>query len=295
MNLTHLRYIVEVERHGSITKAAAALYMGQPNLSKAIKEMELEIAQAVIATHTNTDHVHCHILVNSCSLSGKRFYDNKKSLRIIRENTNGVCRAFGVTPALNFENKGRSISYYEWTCKKNGVSWKEHIRNAIDSLIPSVSSIDDLLAELERQGYTIKRDKLIYIKALGQQRSVSLWKLGEDYTEESLDARISMIQVFAKPIEKQVDVYKLSKMLAVINKDHISSIGDLEGRILRMKKEYEKSKGEECREKLKEYLDIRDTYNDISKGDYISKLIKEEKLRRENETQKTKKKPNKRR
>ncbi len=43
MNLAHLRYIVEVERHGSITKAAAALYMGQPNLSKAIKEIEQEI------------------------------------------------------------------------------------------------------------------------------------------------------------------------------------------------------------------------------------------------------------
>ncbi|MBR1393386.1 MAG: LysR family transcriptional regulator [Ruminococcus sp.] len=42
MNLTHLKYMVEVERHGSITKAAAALYMGQPNLSKAIKELELE-------------------------------------------------------------------------------------------------------------------------------------------------------------------------------------------------------------------------------------------------------------
>lgn len=26
-------------------------------------------AQAVIATHTNTDHVHCHILVNSYSIS----------------------------------------------------------------------------------------------------------------------------------------------------------------------------------------------------------------------------------
>jgi DNA-binding transcriptional LysR family regulator len=35
--------MVEVERQGSITKAAASLYMGQPNLSKAIKEMEKEI------------------------------------------------------------------------------------------------------------------------------------------------------------------------------------------------------------------------------------------------------------
>ena len=113
-----------------------------------------------------------------------------------------------------------------------------------------------------------------------------MWKLGEDYTEESLNARIGMIQVFAKPIEKQVDVYKLSKMLAVINKDHISSIGDLEGRIMQLRKEYEKSKGEKCREKLREYLYIRDTYNEISKGDYISKLVKEEKLRREQEQKK---------
>lgn len=50
--------MVEVERLGSITKAAAALYMGQPNLSKAIKEMERELgipifkrsAKGVVAT-----------------------------------------------------------------------------------------------------------------------------------------------------------------------------------------------------------------------------------------------------
>lgn len=40
MNLSHLRYIAEVAKTGSITKAAQNLYMGQPNLSKAIKEME---------------------------------------------------------------------------------------------------------------------------------------------------------------------------------------------------------------------------------------------------------------
>jgi hypothetical protein len=213
----------------------------------------------------------------------------------MREVTNGVCRAFGITPALNFENEGRSINYSEWHHKKKGTSWKEHIRNAIDSLIPAVNSFDDLLAELERQGFTIKRDKNILIKAPGQQRSVSLWKLGEDYTDESINSRISMIQVFAKPIENQPDVYRLSEMLSVINKDHILSIGDLEGRILRLRKEYEKSEGKECLKKLKVYLDIRNTYNDISKGDYISKLVKEEKLRRENEKQKPKKKPNKRR
>ena len=262
-----------------------------------VRKMFGDNVQAVIATHVNTDHVHNHILINSYSLTGKRFYDNKASVRKMREITNGVCRAFGVEPALNFENEGRSISYSEWQHKKKGTSWKEHIRQAIDTLIPSVTSFDDLLAELERLGFTVKRDKNILIKAPGQQRSVSLWKLGEDYTKVSIQARIDMLRAFAKPIEKQADVYRLSEMLAVINKDHISSIGDLEGRILRLRKEYEKSESEECLKKLKEYLGIRDTYNDISKGDYISKLVKEEKLRREQEQKKQpqKKKPNKRR
>lgn len=40
MNLLHLKYAVEVEKTRSINKAAENLYMGQPNLSRAIKELE---------------------------------------------------------------------------------------------------------------------------------------------------------------------------------------------------------------------------------------------------------------
>ena len=43
LNLQQLRYVAEVERVGSISRAAKNLYMGQPNLSKAIKELESEI------------------------------------------------------------------------------------------------------------------------------------------------------------------------------------------------------------------------------------------------------------
>lgn len=47
MNLTHLKYAVEVEKTGSITRAADNLFMGQPNLSKAIKELEQQIGIAI--------------------------------------------------------------------------------------------------------------------------------------------------------------------------------------------------------------------------------------------------------
>ncbi len=40
MNILHLKYAIEVEKAKSINKAAENLYMGQPNLSRAIKELE---------------------------------------------------------------------------------------------------------------------------------------------------------------------------------------------------------------------------------------------------------------
>ena len=379
-----------------------------------VRKMFGDEVQVVIATHVDADHIHNHILINSYSLSGKRFYDNRTTLRQVREVTNGIFRAFGITPALSFENKDRSINYFEWQHKKKGTSWKERIRQAIDSLIPAANSVDDLLAQLERQGFTVKQDKHIYIKAPGQQRSVSLWKLGEDYTEESLNARIlwrmvgggNTIEHFTNTeIEKayisvigeerilaeqekkvkrradnnapyspnnDLDIHRLSAQLTVINRERISSIGELEGRISKLSEEYksmqeqlsrklleqervqalihqseyyfanadrndlsaaENNRLEICKssmqandidspddiiswrernsrtlaeiEKLKNslsekknklvrYMDIRDTYKSISRGDYISNLIEDEKLRRELEknigTQKTKKK-----
>ena len=43
MNLLHLKYAVEVAKTSSITKAAENLYMGQPNLSRAIRELEEDL------------------------------------------------------------------------------------------------------------------------------------------------------------------------------------------------------------------------------------------------------------
>lgn len=43
MNLQQLKQIIEVEKTASITQAAKNLYMGQPNLSKSIKELENEL------------------------------------------------------------------------------------------------------------------------------------------------------------------------------------------------------------------------------------------------------------
>ena len=45
MNLMHIKYAVEVANEGSINKAAEKLYVGQPNLSRAIKELEASLGE----------------------------------------------------------------------------------------------------------------------------------------------------------------------------------------------------------------------------------------------------------
>lgn len=47
MNLMHIKYAVEVANEGSINKAAEKLYVGQPNLSRAIKELEASLGAKI--------------------------------------------------------------------------------------------------------------------------------------------------------------------------------------------------------------------------------------------------------
>ena len=312
--------------------------------------------QAVIATHVDKDHLHSHIIINSYSLSGKKYYANRKSLEMIRRISNGVCKAFGIDIHPNLTGKGKSINYKEWEHRKNGTSWKEQIRQEIDKLIPSVNSLDELLQALEERGYEIKRGKYISIKAPGQERFVRTKTLGDEYTEESLNTRIRYREVGAEntpektasselqaayisiigdirilaaqrkkvprkriitaeySVENDLDVHKLSAQLSVISKDNIKSIGDLQGRIAKMRQEYEKQRAAandlideynnsladgkkaeslykritdqkakllQIRQRHDVYCDISKTYEEISKGDYISNLVEEESKRQE--------------
>ncbi|MBR4621902.1 MAG: relaxase/mobilization nuclease domain-containing protein [Ruminococcus sp.] len=236
--------------------------------------------QAVIATHVDKDHLHSHIIVCSYSLSSQKYYANKESLRQFRRNSDGVCKALGIDIHPNLTGKGKSIKRYEWEQRKNGTSWKEQIRQAIDEIIGSVNSLNELLHTLEEHGYEVKRGKYISIKAPGQERFVRTKTLGEEYTEESLNTRITYrdigsgitppkdeqsklsrayaailhdVRVLAEQhkkvrrkrnvtaeysVDNDLDVYRLSAQLSVINKEHISSIGELEGRIKNLNDDY---------------------------------------------------------
>ena len=47
MTLNQLRYVVEVARQGTLTAAANQLYIAQPSLTKAIRELEKEMGLTI--------------------------------------------------------------------------------------------------------------------------------------------------------------------------------------------------------------------------------------------------------
>ena len=53
MNTQFFRYMVEVERTGSITQASENLYMAQPNLSRIIKEVEDDLGFPISVSYTH--------------------------------------------------------------------------------------------------------------------------------------------------------------------------------------------------------------------------------------------------
>ena len=241
--------------------------------------------QVVIATHVDRQHVHSHIIINAYGIDGRKFNDNQTTLKQIREHSDRVCLAFGIKPIDTERGTGRGIDYNEWEHKQSGTSWKEKIRLEIDGLILKMKNVDELLAELEMLGYTVRLGKYISVKAPDQQRAVRLKTLGEDYTVESLASRIlwkdvgsggtllsqqsEMCERYAATIydveqlaltgrkiqrrrdtsapyspQNDLDCYKLSAQLTIINRDNLRSIGEVEGKIKQLRYEVEKAQQE---------------------------------------------------
>ena len=144
----------------------------------------------VLTTHIDKDHVHNHLIFNAVSFADHRHYhSNKRSYHYIRRTSDRLCKEHGLSVIIPGQDKGKS--YIEHQATQNGTSYKAKLKAAIDRLIPVSSSLEDLLARLQREGYEIKRGKYISARAPDQERFTRLKTLGADYTEAAVVSRIA--------------------------------------------------------------------------------------------------------
>lgn len=151
--------------------------------------------QIIISTHVDKGHIHNHIILNAVGLDGKKYYSNKGSLIAVRSINDELSKENNLSIIDTEANKSKpknNFHYKEWQARKEGTSWKQKIQLDIDKLVIKVSSLEELLTELKKQGYEFKENrKYITLKPPGKDRFVRTKTLGEEYTEESLIKRIN--------------------------------------------------------------------------------------------------------
>ena len=150
--------------------------------------------EAVVSTHTDHAHVHCHIVFNSVSCTdGKMFRDNFKAyFGDIRGHSNDLSRENNLSV---IEPKGTAKHYAEWNADKNGKpTVRGLIRQDIDAALADAFTLQSFFEVLQKRGYTIKRGanvKHTAIKPPGSDRFVRLDSLGNGYTEADIRERLN--------------------------------------------------------------------------------------------------------
>ena len=160
--------------------------------------------EAVVSTHTDQDHLHCHIVFNSVSfMDGKKYRSDFESyFDTLRETSNAVSRERGLSV---IEAEGRGKPYAEWNAERTGkATISGFVRQDIDAAIRESFTFESFLAALRRQGYTIKYGENIKHTAItppGGKRAFRLDSLGDGYTEADIRSRLAAVRSGEAPVQ----------------------------------------------------------------------------------------------
>ena len=147
-------------------------------------------AVVLCATHTDRGHIHNHFAVCPYDMDGKHWHANKGSLRRCKAISDEIALAHGLE-IIEHPKKSYNHKYGEYKIRKEWKSWKQKLCDDIDDAImkESVGSVDDLLKELQKQGYGIRRGKYISIKVRQNRKPIRSYRLGDGYALEHLQFR----------------------------------------------------------------------------------------------------------
>ncbi|MBT2572078.1 relaxase/mobilization nuclease domain-containing protein [Planococcus sp. ISL-110] len=145
--------------------------------------------EAVVYTHTDKDHIHNHIVINAVSYeNGSKYQSSKKDLYKIREQSDQLCLAKGLSIVKEPTAQIRYTLAEKALLEKGKDSWKDEIRESIDSIKGQATSLPDLAHQLKAQfGIETKiTPKNISFKHPDFERFVRGTKLGLAYEKETL-------------------------------------------------------------------------------------------------------------
>ena len=155
--------------------------------------------KAILVTHVDRNHIHNHMIVNSCSmLDGKKFYENKTHLKLLRKVSDELCYKYG----LSVIEKDNATKYYPLdqstlNAAKEGRSWKFQLVKDLDKAFENCHSKNEFIIFFQTHGYEVKfTDKNITFKKIGEKKGIRADTLakqfGQKYSKASIEKRMNV-------------------------------------------------------------------------------------------------------
>lgn len=150
--------------------------------------------QCVIATHTDSDVVHSHIIVNAVNpITGKKLHFTDDEYAAMKDKANEVGKEYGFRE-LDWRKKAKNkrTSEERHIRLKGGTSWKEELREVIEEGIRESKTPDEFKAYLDEcYGVKITRDGKDYSYLHPQKnKPIRGANLGTNYTKTEVLRRI---------------------------------------------------------------------------------------------------------
>ena len=141
----------------------------------------------IVATHTDREHIHNHIIYNSTTLDGTRkFRDFFFSGLAVQRLSDLICleHQLSVIEKKPYRERQKRITYPPKESNRD--------RSVIDEILQQKpTDYEDFLQKLEQQGYEIKRGKYTSVKGARQKRFIRFKTLGAGYSEDEIKAVIA--------------------------------------------------------------------------------------------------------
>ena len=143
--------------------------------------------EVVVATHLNVNCVHCHIVINSVSMTdGRKMNENEAMYWQFRKTSDAVCLEHGLS--VIEKPKGRRIPYNIYKAMQKGIKTKyDYMRDDIDYAVVRSANEKQFFRIMTQKGYWFDNGKIAY---RNDEHAVNLTTLGDDYTYEKIRERI---------------------------------------------------------------------------------------------------------
>lgn len=213
----------------------------------------------IVATHTDREHIHNHIIYNSTALdSTRKFRDFLLSGLAVQRLSDLIC----LEHQLSVIEKKPYRERQKRTLYPPKESNRDHLCSVLDNILAEKpKGYEDFLQKLEQQGYEVKHGKYTSVKGKRQKRFIRFRTLGTGYSEEELKAVIAgeaehrphqkqppkekpfnlLVDVQAKLAEgknigyarwaKKYNLKEMSKTLIFLQEKKIGSIEEMQERV----------------------------------------------------------------